>query len=602
VSNLKPGDLVAGKLRVLELLGGGAMGAVYAVEHLTLRTRQALKVLNSDLARSPEQVERFLREGVAISRVKHRAVVQVFDAGVDHDMPWIAMELLEGETLGERISRGGMSTAEVVHIAIEVLGGLAASHAQGIVHRDLKPSNIFLARQPGGPQQGGPQPKILDFGIALVLDLNERITAVGMTMGSIQYMAPEQIHGARDADPRADVYAMGAILYEALSGRTPYRATTIPALLQELAYSPPPDLRMAAPHHPAWLAELVNRCLSRERERRPADAQVVLSALVAQQGTVMASSSPGVGGTLRMGPGSVPGSQPGAGSYPGAYAPTAPYPGSAPGSYPGSQPGHTPAPGGGYSPAPGAWGVSNAGQPSWPVSPQPGSQPGGWQQGSQPWQGSDPAVLFAQPQPSPLRHLLWIAPLAILLALGGGLGVWAAFGQDEAGDGGGGGSSQTAQVVTPIAPPQPPPPAQDLGPAMVPIQPGMPPAVAPVAPVESFPAVAPTPVSLASHPCIGRWAGRLRQSDGQRAGGTVNISGTSGQCGSFVERWDSGSVCHYRLHGCSATDREVTSNASTPAHESCSPVRMRFTCEDGQLRFHESAPDVTVTSTMSRSD
>jgi serine/threonine protein kinase len=584
MSRLSPGHVVAGKLRVLDLLGVGSMGSVYAVEHLTLRNRQAMKVLLPELARRPEHVERFLREGVAISRVRHRAVVQVFDAGQDQGLPWLAMELLEGETLKSRIQRGGITAAEIVSIVIEVLGGLVVAHGQGIVHRDLKPSNIFLARMP----DGSVQPKILDFGVALVLDVNERITQVGTTMGSVQYMAPEQLHASRDVDARADIYSLGAILFEALSGRTPHRATSVSELVHELSYSPPPDLRMAVQHPPQWLADVVNQSLARERERRPADARALVSLLAAGYPSLAAAPKRPVAGTMVM-PSSSDGSLPGA-MRPGS-SPQTPAPGW--GSQPGSNPQqHTPAP---------SWNGSSPG--SWQQPPS-----GGWaQQPSYPSQ--DPALLFAQPRPSPLRHLLWAAPLIGLAIVAGAFGVWIILDKERDDDDEDHRVAQTTTVVSgqqqqqPLQQPPQQQQQQQQQQAMLPMEPqAQVPQVPPVIP-ENVPALAPEPVALGSgHPCIGRWRGALLQSDGQRASCTLNVDEASGSCGGFVERWQSGSVCHYRFRNCSTSGNVLTARASTPRHEQCSPVNMRLTCENGQMRFYESAPGVTVTSTMSRAE
>ncbi|MCZ7686248.1 MAG: protein kinase [Sandaracinaceae bacterium] len=275
MSRFAPGQLVSDKFRVLSVLGEGAMGTVYTVEHQTLRVKLALKVLSPQLARRPDQVERFLREGVAISRVRHRAVVQVFDAGKHESQPWIAMELLEGETLRARMARQPLAAKEAAGLMIELLGGLAVAHAQGIVHRDVKPTNIHLAVQPDGTVQ----PKLLDFGIALVMDVDQRLTGAGMTMGTLSYMAPEQIHAARDVDARADIYAIGAILYEALSGRPPYQASSVNELIAAVAAQPPPDLARVAPHQPRVMAEIVSRCLAVDRDRRPRDAKQLVAML-----------------------------------------------------------------------------------------------------------------------------------------------------------------------------------------------------------------------------------------------------------------------------------------------------------------------------------
>ena len=159
---LNQGDILAGKYRIERLLGEGGMGAVYVATNQVLQKRVALKVMNERFASMPAAVERFLREAVAASRVSHPGIVQVFDAGQHEMRPWIAMELLEGESLGARLERGPMPLSDVLKMAEGTLSALAEVHDEGIIHRDLKPDNIFLARTRGGDWV----PKVLDFGIA----------------------------------------------------------------------------------------------------------------------------------------------------------------------------------------------------------------------------------------------------------------------------------------------------------------------------------------------------------------------------------------------------------------------------------------------------
>jgi serine/threonine-protein kinase len=617
VERFAPGQVVSDKFRVVSSLGEGAMGCVYVVEHLTLRTRLALKVLAPHLARRPEHVERFLREGAAISRVRHRAVVQVFDAGKHGEQPWLAMELLDGETLHDRMARGGLGAPEAVSIAVEILGGLAASHDQGIVHRDVKPANVFLARQP----DGAVQPKLLDFGIALVVDAQERLTGAGMTMGTLHYMAPEQIHGARDVDARADLYAVAAILFEALSGRPPYPASSIHELVAAIATQPPPDLQRVAAHAPPALAPILNQCLATDRAQRPASARQLASMLeaaarapspaAAMPATMMMAgleaSRPGIDALAPTGahpasatpphgawatpPPVAPPRQP---TPPGGVWPPQPtpapaqWPQSSSSPYPGAWQGHASAP----AQHPGSWsGPSSAPPPSWP-----GASPSGWQR--------DP---FAQPPPSPLRHLAWAVPLGLVAMVATGVAVAVVLDGDVL-DGDVRDGDEPDERPASVAPAAISPPVQPLAapaPMMMPIDPDAPvaptpiPAVAPT-PVSSSPALAPTPVApRAGHACVGRWAGPLLQSDGQRGTGVVTIDSSSGRCGGFVERWSSGSVCHYSLSSCGTDGDALTARARAPSHEGCSPVRMRFTCGGGRMRFLESASGVTVSSLMS---
>lgn len=597
-----PGQVVSDKFRVVSSLGEGAMGCVYVVEHLTLRTRLALKVLAPHLARRPEHVERFLREGAAISRVRHRAVVQVFDAGKHGEQPWLAMELLEGETLHDRMARG-LDAREAVSIAIEILAGLAASHDQGIVHRDVKPSNVCLARQP----DGAVQPKLLDFGIALVMDAQERLTGAGMTMGTLHYMAPEQIHGARDVDARADLYAVAAILFEALSGRPPYRASSIHELVAAIATQPPPDLRQVAAHAPPALVPILNQCLATDRAQRPASARQLASMLeaaahapspaaglpatmmiagleasrpgidpLATTGAHVASATPPHGAWSTPPPPHRSQPTPPGGVWPPQPTPApAHWPQASSSPYPGAWQGHASAP----ASQPGSW----PGPPSAPPPAWPGAPTSGWQ--------SDP---FAQPQPSPLRHLAWAIPLGLVAMVATGVTVALVLDEAEPDEQAPVAPAVIAPAVQPLAAPAP---------LMMPIDPSAP-APPPIAPTPvaqpSYPTLAPTPVAPhARHACVGRWAGPLLQSDGQRGAGVVTIDSSEGRCGGFVERWTSGSVCHYSLSSCETEGDALTARGRTPSHEGCSPVRMRFTCGGGRMRFLETASGVTVSSLMS---
>lgn len=274
---LNEGDILAGKYHIERLLGEGGMGAVYVATNQVLQKRIALKVMNERFAAMPAAVERFLREAVAASRVSHAGIVQVFDAGEHEGKPWIAMELLEGESLGERLERGPMSLEEVLAMADGALSALAEVHEEGIIHRDLKPDNIFLARVRGG----GWVPKVLDFGVAKDMSDGQlsKLTATGAVVGTAHYLSPEQAKGVADIDARADVYAMGVVLFEALSGWMPYEADSITQLIAKMFTEPPRLLHRVAPHVPAAVADVVATCLEQDREKRFQTARALLEAL-----------------------------------------------------------------------------------------------------------------------------------------------------------------------------------------------------------------------------------------------------------------------------------------------------------------------------------
>ncbi|MCZ7679768.1 MAG: serine/threonine protein kinase [Sandaracinaceae bacterium] len=331
---LAPGQIVAGKYRVDRLLGRGGMGAVYVATNLVLEKQVALKVMGGGFLANPDWVQRFFREGVAASKVRHPGVVSVFDAGEHDGAPWMAMELLEGESLRERLARSGrLGVEELLPIARQVLGALAAVHAVGVVHRDLKPDNIFLERTAEGLRA-----KVLDFGIAKEAHAITSLTATGAIIGTAHYLAPEQARDSRVVDARTDIYAFGVILFECLSGLMPYEATTVPELIAKMYTEPPRSLAEHAPDVPASIARIVHACLAHEPSARPESAAALLEALaIAEQpgaatgahawaGASPASSWPATSASSpaswRAGPASgPPGSHPsGAGT---TYAPAA---------------------------------------------------------------------------------------------------------------------------------------------------------------------------------------------------------------------------------------------------------------------------------------
>ncbi len=271
---LGPGHIVAQKYRIERLLGAGGMGAVYVATNTVLEKPVALKVMSATLLTQHDWVQRFFREGVAASKARHPGVVEVFDAGVHEGAPWMAMELLEGESLRDRLSRGRLPVAELHEIATQVLSALDAVHAVGIVHRDLKPDNIFLERTASGVRA-----KVLDFGIAKESDAISSLTATGAIVGTARYLAPEQARDSRVVDPRTDIYAMGVVLFECLSGQTPYEATTVPELISKMYTESPRSLASLAPDVPPSVQHVIHACLAREPEGRPQSARALSEAL-----------------------------------------------------------------------------------------------------------------------------------------------------------------------------------------------------------------------------------------------------------------------------------------------------------------------------------
>jgi len=289
--NLSPGDLFAGKYRIERPLREGGMGAVYVAVNERLHKRVALKVISERLGASAQHVERFTQEAIAASRVPHPGVVEIFDADVHQGAPWIAMELLEGESLGDRLRRGPLPVGEATELARRVLDALAAVHGAGIVHRDLKPDNIFCCHDG--------RVKLLDFGIAkLAVDEITGQTETGMALGTPFYLAPEQASSAKDVGPRADLYSVGVVLYEMVTGARPYEATSLGDLVRQMYTSGPALLAQRAAHLPPALTSVVDRCLSIDPNGRPASAREVADALgqVTSSGLAATGAMPARGG------------------------------------------------------------------------------------------------------------------------------------------------------------------------------------------------------------------------------------------------------------------------------------------------------------------
>ncbi len=267
---LEPGTVVIGKLRVLRVIGRGATGTVYEVEHLLTKHHRALKVLHRDLLASGTAVSRFLREAGVAGTLGSERVVQTFDVGqLEDGAPYVLMELLRGETLAERLRRGTLLPAEAVRIAREIAAGMGVAHDRGIVHRDLKPANVFLARAEDGEEHV----KILDFGTSKFTNPaggpQVALTAEGMVLGTPHYVSPEQAGGGRDLDHRADVYSLGVILYEAFAGRRPYEADSFVSLIAQIHRGDVAPLDTLAEGIDPGLAALVHRAIHLDRERRP---------------------------------------------------------------------------------------------------------------------------------------------------------------------------------------------------------------------------------------------------------------------------------------------------------------------------------------------
>jgi tRNA A-37 threonylcarbamoyl transferase component Bud32 len=245
-----------GEYELIEPLGEGADASVYRARHVDLHDIVALKVLKTEGV-DEEGLGRFQRE-VEIGRdIRHPNLARVYAFGEDEGRPYIAMELVEGETLQARLDGPPLMWGEAIAIALEVCAGLSACHEAGIVHRDLKPTNIMLTRSGGV--------RLLDFGIARRLD-RRRLTATGAPLGTPMYVAPEQVRGKPDA--RADLYSLGVILFEAMSGQPPFDADDPIALMMAHCSEPAPKLQSVAPNVPTEVCAVVDRLLEKSPSRR----------------------------------------------------------------------------------------------------------------------------------------------------------------------------------------------------------------------------------------------------------------------------------------------------------------------------------------------
>jgi len=280
--DLLTGTVVAGKYRIDELIGRGGMGAVFRATNLAIGKRVALKFLCREAALDRDAVARFQREAEAASTVESAHIVQIFDSGTTDDgRPFLVMELLRGEDLRQRLRREGrLAPNDAVRIAAQVARALRRAHEAGIVHRDLKPDNVFLCERDDDPAFV----KLVDFGISKVARREataDALTRRGVVLGTAFYMAPEQAQALPDVDGRTDLFSLGAILYETLTGEPPHHGRVYESVLIDICTKDAPPLRDRAPDVPEPLARVVHRALERDRARRFQTAEELHAALLA---------------------------------------------------------------------------------------------------------------------------------------------------------------------------------------------------------------------------------------------------------------------------------------------------------------------------------
>src|SRR5438093_1784918 len=277
------GTVLSGRYRLESKLGSGGMSTVYLARDETLQRWVAVKVMHREMADQPDQLERFRREARAVAQLSHPNVVAVIDAGEDGGHPYIVFEYVEGETLKQRIDRlGRLPVDEATAYAIEIGRGLAAAHGQRLIHRDVKPQNVLIDAEG--------RAKVTDFGIARSLE-SDGLTKTGRVLGTTDYVSPEQAMGY-DVDARSDIYSLGVLLYEMVTGEVPFSAETVVGVAMKHVNEPLPPVQAKRPEASAALAAVVERATVKDPDKRypdmaatVADLETALEVEVARAGS-----------------------------------------------------------------------------------------------------------------------------------------------------------------------------------------------------------------------------------------------------------------------------------------------------------------------------
>jgi serine/threonine-protein kinase len=276
MASVQVGDVLSGRYRIVGERGAGAMGTVFEAEDVHSRVRLAVKVLRPEVADIPNVAARLEREGRLVSQLSSPHVVRVFDVGrTPGGLPFVVMELLEGRDLGTELAeRGALPVGEAVRWVRQACEALDQAHRAGMVHRDLKPSNLFLARTPEGPDL-----KVLDFGVSKELGGSAALTMTHAALGTPLYMSPEQVRSAASVDPRSDVWALGVVLFELVTGRTPHDGSSGPVVMASILADAPLTLRAARPDAPPELEAVVSAVLEKDPAKRIPSARALSEAL-----------------------------------------------------------------------------------------------------------------------------------------------------------------------------------------------------------------------------------------------------------------------------------------------------------------------------------
>ena len=304
-ANPRVGRTAGGKYKLVRLLGEGGMGAVYEAQHSVVGRRFAIKFLHPELAGNAEIVARFQREAQAAGSLENENIAAVVDAGTAEDgAPYLVMEYLEGEDLAHLLFRcGPLPVPRAAYIMIQACRGLVAAHERNIVHRDLKPENLFVCKR----NDGSDLVKVLDFGIAKlhVGGSGTGLTHTGATMGTPFYMSLEQARGAKEVDHRTDIYSLGVILYEILTGAKPHPGESYNEILYHVISNEPAPLEAVRLGLPAGLSAVVNKAMAREAGDRYASAALLMETLIPFAGRAVTPLRTSLGATMQT-PGSIP--------------------------------------------------------------------------------------------------------------------------------------------------------------------------------------------------------------------------------------------------------------------------------------------------------
>ena len=280
-----------GSFRVISLLGEGGMGRVYLAEHVLIGRRAAIKVLAAEIANNEDFVSRFFTEARAVNDIRHPNIVEITDFGTFGKLPYIVMELLEGETLEDRLAHVHMlDVPSAVRVVAQIAAAVGAGHDHGMVHRDLKPANIFLCNHPDYPDYV----KVLDFGIAKLMAHDRNVqhhTEMGALMGTPAYMSPEQCLGDTHLDHRSDIYSLGVVLYQMVTGRLPFTAETAGRLIMSHVQETPPPPQTINPSISAATSASILRAMAKKPDQRFASMREFRDAILLSAPSISSGGS-----------------------------------------------------------------------------------------------------------------------------------------------------------------------------------------------------------------------------------------------------------------------------------------------------------------------